>query len=50
MHLTKDGALVVFHDSDVFRMCGTKGIVEKMEYKELSKLRLAGTNERIPSI
>ncbi len=48
VHLTKDGALVVFHDSDVFRMCGTKGIVEKMEYKELSKLHLAGTNERIP--
>lgn len=48
VHLTKDGALAVFHDSEVFRMCGTKGIVEKMDRTELSKLRLAGTNEQIP--
>ena len=50
VHLTKDNSLAVIHDSEVFRMCGTKGIVENMTCKELAQLRLAGTNEHIPML
>lgn len=49
VHLTADGGLVVIHDSDIARMCGRAGIVERMTLAELSECRLAGTGERIPT-
>ena len=48
VHVTADGQLVVLHDSNIERMTGEQGIVERMTYEELSKLRLSGTGERIP--
>lgn len=29
---TKDGKLVVHHDSDLFRTCGTSTRIEELEY------------------
>ena len=48
VQLTKDNYLVVFHDSDLFRMTGVHGIVQDMEYKDIKKLRLLDTKETIP--
>lgn len=48
VHLTKDGQIIVFHDDDLFRMCGIHATPESMTYSELSSLRLLGTEERIP--
>lgn len=38
--LTKDGRLVVFHDSDVSRMTGRPGVVAQMTWDQLAKLRI----------
>ena len=48
VHLTRDGRLAVIHDGDLQRMCGVSGRVEEKTAAELSALRLAGTEERIP--
>lgn len=48
VRLTKDGYVVVLHDADLRRMTGACGTVESSTYEELSKLRLAGTQEHIP--
>lgn len=45
---TLDEKVVVFHDEDLLRMCGVEGKVRDMTYEELSKLRLLGTDEKIP--
>lgn len=50
VHLTADGALAVIHDSDLARMCGSGGVVEELSWDELRRLRLAGTDERIPAL
>lgn len=50
VHLTADNQIVVIHDSDVRRMCGVPGIVEEMTLDQVRKLRLAGTDERIPTL
>ena len=43
-------AVVVFHDDDLERMCGVKGRPEHKTLSELKELRLAGTDERIPTL
>jgi len=48
VHITSDGELAVFHDSDTKRVCGVEGVVEDMTWDELSKLRLFGTEYGIP--
>jgi len=48
VHLTRDKRLVVIHDSDLQRMCGVEGKVERLRWEELQELRLMGTEERIP--
>lgn len=50
VHLTADDQIVVIHDSDVRRMCGVPGIVEEMTLDQVRELRLAGTDERIPTL
>ncbi len=50
VHLLKDGGLAVFHDSDLKRCTGAKGFIEDLNSAELSKLRLEGTNERVPML
>ena len=48
VHLTKDKRLVVVHDSNLKRLCGVDCQVEKLNWKELQRLRLLGSDERIP--
>ena len=50
VRLTKDRLPVVFHDKDLSRMCGVEGAVETMELRQLQKLQLAGTGQRIPAL
>lgn len=45
---TKDGKIVVFHDSNMSRMCGADLRVRDLSFEELSEYRLLGTDERIP--
>ena len=47
---TKDGAIVVFHDDDLKRMCGRNALVRSLTLRELRSLRLKGTDEVIPSL
>lgn len=49
VHLIKDGSLVVFHDSDLERCTGMKGIIEDLTLSQVKKLRLEGTENQIPS-
>lgn len=48
VHLTKDGHLVVVHDSQLQRVTGRAGIVEDMTLAQLAEYRLTGTGEPIP--
>ena len=48
VHLLSDGTLAVFHDSDLQRMTGQKGILENCTREDLSGLFLGGTQETIP--
>ena len=48
VHMTADEQIVVFHDDSLKRLCGVDGSVEEQSYEDLSRLRLAGTEERIP--
>lgn len=49
VHLLADGSLVVFHDDDLERETGVKGSVEAYDLSNIRKLRLEGTDERIPT-
>ena len=46
--LTKDGVVVISHDSDIFRMTGEHVQIETLDYAELQQYRLGGTEERVP--
>jgi len=46
--LSRDGQVVVFHDSTLSRICGLEGKIEDFDYADLQKLSLCGTEERIP--
>lgn len=48
VQLTKDEKVVVFHDTDLKRVCGVAAKVNSMTYEELQRLRLFGTGEKIP--
>lgn len=48
VHLTKDKRLAVIHDSSLRRVCNTEGTVEELTAEELGRLRLEGTDEKIP--
>ena len=50
VHLSADGQLVVIHDSDLRRACGTQGFVERMTADELGRRHLFGTKECIPTL
>jgi glycerophosphoryl diester phosphodiesterase len=49
VHRIADGSLVVFHDDNLERMTGAPGRIADYDIESLSKLRLAGTDEPIPS-
>ena len=48
VQLSKDGKVVVFHDDDLKRVCGVDGYVRDYDYADLKKMRLLGTEEKIP--
>ena len=48
VHMIADGSLVVFHDDDLRRETGVEGSIESYSIGELRKLRLEGTDEKIP--
>ena len=50
VQLTSDDVPVIFHDLDLERACGVRGLVRERTYEELQKLRLFGSRERIPSL
>lgn len=48
VHMTKDGGLVVIHDSTLERVTGESGTVEEMTLEQLRQYHLGGTQEPIP--
>ncbi len=50
VHLTADGVLVTFHDDNLKRMCGVDKNIKTATIAELSTLRLAGSDEKIPTL
>jgi glycerophosphoryl diester phosphodiesterase len=48
VQLSQDGKVYVFHDDDLFRMTGTKGLLEEKKSEELDALRLMNSGEKIP--
>lgn len=50
VNLSKDNVPVVFHDYSLERLCGIKGKVKDYTYDELSRFKLSGTDESIPSL
>ena len=50
VQLSADGEAVVFHDEDLARMTGAEGRLSDRTAAELAELRLAGTDERIPTL
>jgi len=49
INMTKDGHLVVFHDSNLKRMTGIKNNVDELNLNEIKKLKLLGTDNCIPT-
>ena len=49
VRLSKDGELVVFHDDTLDRMTEVKGRVDSFTAEELSKIRLGGTEDCVPT-
>ncbi len=47
--ISKDNVAMVFHDKDLERMCGAEGKIWDYTCEELKALRLAGTQETIPT-
>ena len=48
VQLSRDGKVVVFHDDNLKRMCGVDKKVNELDFDELQKLSLCGTEQRIP--
>ena len=49
VRVTRDGVPVVFHDADLFRLTGVRGRIAARTWRELQRLRVAGT-EPIPRL
>lgn len=50
VQLSADGEAMVFHDDGLARLTGAKGRLCERTAAELAQLRLAGTDERIPTL
>jgi len=50
VQLTSDGEAVVFHDASLQRMTGAAGRISDHTAADLSQMRLAGTDEAIPTL
>ncbi|WP_434311159.1 glycerophosphodiester phosphodiesterase family protein [Hominifimenecus sp. rT4P-3] len=45
---SRDGALVVFHDSSLTRVCGKSGKIEELTLEEIQKYTLYDSDQKIP--
>lgn len=50
VHLSKDKEVMVFHDATLERMTGNTAKINELTCEELSELKLADTEERIPTL
>jgi len=50
IQLTKDDIPVIFHDASLKRMCGVDGKIWDYTLEELQKMKLADSNETIPTL
>lgn len=50
VQLSKDDVPVVFHDASLKRMCGVDGKVWEYTLEELQKMKLANSNQTIPTL
>lgn len=50
VQLSADGEAMVFHDDDLGRMCGVSGRIGERTAADLMDLKLAGSDERIPTL
>lgn len=50
VQLSRDGEVMVFHDSTLIRMTGCEHRLCELNVEELRALRLAGSNEQIPTL
>lgn len=50
VHLTADGKVVVFHDSELKRLAGRDGHVHDLTLAEMTALAIGGTADRAPSL
>jgi glycerophosphoryl diester phosphodiesterase len=48
IHLLADGEIVVFHDEDLLRVTGNKGLLKNLTAEDLCQYTLAGSEETIP--
>ena len=48
-HLTKDGEIVIIHDSDTYNSTGVRGLIRDKTLEEIKKLDV-GEGERIPTL
>ena len=48
VRMTRDGVLVIAHDSNLERMTGENIFVEAHDYDDIAPLRLEGTDEEVP--
>ncbi len=50
VHLTKDGHLVVFHDTNLKRVCGVDMVIAEHTLDEIKQYGLSDTEHKIPTI
>ena len=50
VQLSSDGTAIVFHDDDLKRMTGRTGRITRSSSRELRRLSLLGSDQRIPSL
>lgn len=50
VYMTADGEIVSFHDYTLERMTGKKGLIYESTLAEIKKLRLKGSDEKIPTL
>jgi len=49
IHITKDGKIIIIHDSDTFNATGVKGLIKDMTLGQIKSLD-AGEGEKIPTL
>lgn len=50
IHILRDNTLVVIHDDNTMRITGKNIVLKNADYEDIKKLRLGGTNQKIPTL